>query len=229
METKQDIVVPQSQANSKPNPTPQWYTATPYEPLQAGQIRLLRVQPASGSTELSLRCSLSTYDLSAAPPFTALSYTWGPSHRDIDKLRLTKSSDTCDIECDGKQGRVGENLYDFLCLCAHETSHGLQGHLWIDALSINQGDMQERCEQVKLMSSIYKTATKVVVWLGPEDRSTAKATDLMNGMLRLEPWEQKKLYPADVKIDHANSLLNLSSWQALAEFFGREWFYRAWM
>jgi hypothetical protein len=124
---------------------------------------------------------------------------------------------------------VGENLYDFLDLCAHDASLGLQGHLWIDALSINQGDIQERCEQVKLMSSIYQTATKVVVWLGPEDHTTAKAIDLMHGMLRLEPGEQKKLHPTDVKPGHANSLLDLDSWQALIRFFQREWFNRTWM
>jgi hypothetical protein len=229
METKQGIDAPQSADNSKPNPIPRWFAATPYKNLQAGQIRLLQVEPASESTNISLKCTLSTYDLSAAPPFAALSYTWGPSHPDIDKLRLTQSSNTCHIECDGKEGRVGENLYDFLSLCAHDASHGLQGHLWIDALSINQGDIQERCEQVKLMSRIYQTAIKVIVWLGAEDQSTAKAADLMNGFLRLSDLEQKNLHPTDVRVDHPDGLLNLGSWQALAQFFRREWFNRAWM
>ncbi|KAF2246312.1 hypothetical protein BU26DRAFT_65795 [Trematosphaeria pertusa] len=39
--------------------------------------------------------------------------------------------------------------------------------LWIDALCINQEDIEERNVQVKRMASIYKLAYRVVVWLGP--------------------------------------------------------------
>ncbi|KAI1447666.1 heterokaryon incompatibility protein-domain-containing protein [Annulohypoxylon stygium] len=39
---------------------------------------------------------------------------------------------------------------------------------WIDALCINQDDLQERAEQVKLMRRIYTSASTVCIWLGNE-------------------------------------------------------------
>lgn len=211
------------------NPTPRWTGATPYEQLQAGQIRLLRVESLDLLTGRPLRCKLGTYDLSTAPSFSALSYTWGPAHRDIRRIRLVPGDESCQIECNDRKARVGENLHDFLAHCATNSSPILQGYLWVDALSINQDDLQERSEQVKLMGKIYQSATKVVVWLGPEDQSTQRAIDLMKGWLQFDHSERASLHAEDVEVDHANKLLDAKSWEALAQFFQREWFNRAWM
>lgn len=43
------------------------------------------------------------------------------------------------------------------------------GTLWIDAICINQEDIEERNEQVHYMHKIYHTAAEVLIWLGPED------------------------------------------------------------
>ncbi|KAF2754171.1 hypothetical protein EJ05DRAFT_504274 [Pseudovirgaria hyperparasitica] len=40
-------------------------------------------------------------------------------------------------------------------------------NLWIDAVCINQEDIEERCQQVQLMAEIYSQASQVVAWLGP--------------------------------------------------------------
>jgi len=37
---------------------------------------------------------------------------------------------------------------------------------WVDAICINQDDMQEKAEQVHRMDTIYKKAREVLVWLG---------------------------------------------------------------
>jgi hypothetical protein len=223
METTQD-------RNAKrPNPTPRWDAASPYQELGKGQIRLLHIESRSSQGADALTCTLSTHDLATAPAFTALSYTWGPSHRDIDKLRKTPASDTRRINCNGSFGEVGENLYDFLVHCISGFSQDLLGYLWIDALSINQSDIEERSEQVKLMADIYQTAGGVVIWLGPEDHSTEPAISLMNGLLRLTDVERFALHPTEVKMHHSNALLELRNWQALAQFYQREWFRRAWM
>ncbi|KAH7396646.1 heterokaryon incompatibility protein-domain-containing protein, partial [Phaeosphaeria sp. MPI-PUGE-AT-0046c] len=213
----------------QPDPTPRWEPTSPYQKLQPGQIRLLRVERAEKPVESLLRCTLSTHDLSSAPPFTALSYTWGPPLWNINNARLTPRSSTYQIECNDRTAKVGENLYDFLVLCAHDDSHDLQTYLWIDALAINQSDTQERSEQVKRMGDIYQKATRVVIWLGPDDASTTKATKLMNGWLKLDSDERMKLHPAEVAVGHENELLDIDSWQALAQFFLREWFNRAWI
>jgi hypothetical protein len=37
--------------------------------------------------------------------------------------------------------------------------------LWIDAICINQADLDERKQQVQLMRDVYSGASRVVVWL----------------------------------------------------------------
>ena len=41
--------------------------------------------------------------------------------------------------------------------------------LWIDALCINQSDLQERSQQVRFMKLIYEKAKTVYTWLGGQD------------------------------------------------------------
>jgi hypothetical protein len=79
------------------------------------------------------------------------------------------------------------------------------------------------------MSKIYQAAVAVTVWLGPEDNLTKQAIDLMHGVLQLEESDRQKLNPTDVSDDHSNNLMNTRSWQALTQFFQREWFNRVWM
>jgi hypothetical protein len=48
-------------------------------------------------------------------------------------------------------------------------------YYWIDALCINQDDLDEKTEQVQRMWQIYENAGLVIIWLGPEDENTVKA------------------------------------------------------
>ena len=49
--------------------------------------------------------------------------------------------------------------------------------LWIDAVCINQADINERGSQVALMGNIYSMTSRTLIWLGPETRTTAKVVD----------------------------------------------------
>jgi hypothetical protein len=124
---------------------------------------------------------------------------------------------------------VGENLYDFLVHCAIDSSTDLQGYLWIDALCIDQGNIQERSEQVKLMSRVYQTAAGIVVWLGPDDDSTAPAMDLIKRVVELDDAQRLQFNYNDVSSENFDPLLNSGKWRSLAQCFQREWFNRAWM
>jgi hypothetical protein len=79
------------------------------------------------------------------------------------------------------------------------------------------------------MSRIYQTAIRVIVWLGSEDHSIEPAMDLIKRVAELDDSERMQLNSNDVSDDHSNALLNSRRWQALAQFFQREWFNRAWM
>lgn len=47
--------------------------------------------------------------------------------------------------------------------------------LWVDQICINQGDNTEKGHQIASMSKIYETASRVVVWLGPESANSSLA------------------------------------------------------
>ena len=60
---------------------------------------------------------------------------------------------------------LGSSLYYAL---HHLRQPDQSRYLWIDAICINQEDLDERSQQVGLMRQIYSQASHVVVWLGPE-------------------------------------------------------------
>ncbi|KAF2096281.1 HET-domain-containing protein [Rhizodiscina lignyota] len=91
--------------------------------------------------------------------YKALSYVWGakdPPHS---------------VYCSGKQIRVTRNCYDALQQIRKRQRTSKEEHiLWIDAICINQNDILERNEQVKLMADVYSKANEVLVWLSTSEQ-----------------------------------------------------------
>lgn len=81
----------------------------------------------------------------------ALSYVWG----DPEPQKTILIHD--------KTKLVTSNLYDAL-LELRNPGHPIL--LWVDAVCINQEDIQERNQQVRLMAAIYSQVWHVVCWLG---------------------------------------------------------------
>jgi len=115
------------------------------------EIRLLRLLPKND--EGIIECTMQTYNHDDRPPYQALSYTWGPNIAYDD------------IEINGVKIPVRENLWSFL---HQQQLHGNHGPFWIDALCIQQSNVDERNHQVQMMGPIYKGAEKALVWLGKE-------------------------------------------------------------
>jgi hypothetical protein len=124
--------------------------ASVYSPLHGREIRRLTLQPAS-EPQAPLVCSLSTTSLEDSPHYEALSYVWGletaSEHLSLDRSTMS----------------VTANLDVALRHLRRPTEPRI---LWVDALCINQKDLDERAAQVRLMQDIYRKATSVLVWLG---------------------------------------------------------------
>ena len=119
-------------------------------------IRLLFVQPTQ-SFEEDIQCTLSAFPLSGKPEYTALSYSWG---MDVDgDASLWRR-----IIINGRQLRITQNLYE--CLQQMCTTHKWTTPFWIDAVCINQGNVEERNVQVARMGAIYADAREVISWIG---------------------------------------------------------------
>jgi hypothetical protein len=123
-----------------------------HEPLRDhhNEIRLVLIQPSEDRNH-EIECSVSTYALTKAPPYVAISYTWG----DMNKKRMIRIND--------KEIRVGYNSWLVLW---QARLHRIAQYLWIDILSIDQANDYEKSIQVGLMGIIYQTATFVCASVG---------------------------------------------------------------
>jgi hypothetical protein len=117
--------------------------------LAANDIRLAKLLPGAWSD--AIRCRLFRASLDDAK-YHALSYVWGSQN-------VTRS-----ILLDDRPFAATVNLEGALRHLRHQHENGLV--LWIDALCINQEDMEERTHQVQLMGKIYKSCVSTIVYLG---------------------------------------------------------------
>jgi Heterokaryon incompatibility protein (HET) len=106
----------------------------------------------SGKSNEIVRCSLNVVDTDEFPEYEALSYVWG-SQEDLRTILL-----------ENKEFSITNNLFVALQLLRRKDT---DRYIWIDALSINQNDIEERNAQVQNMRNIYTEAQMVIACLGP--------------------------------------------------------------
>ncbi|KAG5811104.1 hypothetical protein H9Q74_006174 [Fusarium xylarioides] len=134
--------------------------------VERHDIRLLHVEP--GAFDDPIRCSFRLASLkeveSKRIDFHALSYCWGdPTER--EDIFLSKEGDFGN----GKEGMpfsIGKSAAQALRRLRLEDETLV---IWIDAVCINQDDLEERAQQVTLMSQIYSLASVVHIWLGEDN------------------------------------------------------------
>ena len=122
----------------------------PYQPLDAAtpSIGLLKLQ--RGDWDDDICCELHSVRLDEATPSEALSYVWGNATH-VRQIRLH-----------GHVHGAASNLETALRHLRHQT----EAHtLWIDALCINQEDLEGRQSQVQIMNEVCRSAATVIRWL----------------------------------------------------------------
>jgi hypothetical protein len=112
-------------------------------------IRLMRLNNKKNTR--SINATLETWDIDSAPPYNAISYVWG------------KPSDQRAITVNGILLLVRENCFRAL---KQTRLHYPNDHIWIDAICINQLDLQEKSAQVTIMGGIYANAALVLASVG---------------------------------------------------------------
>lgn len=171
-------------------------------PLTPPTIRLLTLH--SSPNPLSpLICTTTPYPLSSPtrPPYTSLSYTWGP----ISPAVL--------ITLNAHSFPITPNLAAALVQLREADREVV---LWVDALCINQQDVEEKSAQIGLMRGIYRTGRETVCWLGTEGEDGGLAMECVAQVAR--EWEGKG------EIDlRGKELL------AVRGALGRAWWGRIWV
>ena len=161
-------------------------TRLEHEPLDEtkSEIRLLRIK-SSEDEQSPIRCTLEHASCNESwPAYTALSYCWGGANSPIT------------ITVNGCAVPVTRNLEAALS----ELRNRNIDLLWVDALCINQDDVDERGHQVFRMKDIYCKAVRTIAWLGPDDCGYAvMAFECLRILETKEPRAEYDEIKADVK------------------------------
>ncbi|TVY80950.1 Heterokaryon incompatibility protein 6 OR allele [Lachnellula suecica] len=190
----------------------------------SSSIRLLELQPASLEDPDKLDAHLIEIDLTNAPPFEALSYTWGAPLFDQT------------IRFDNGSLQITQNLASALRAFRLSTSR----LVWADQICINQADDAERSQQVALMDQIYTKTVSVLVWLGDKTGATSHAIDAMKFLAQAAKLcGVHEIKDAHVKHDLAQStdqqkeimqkLVDEYDFTKLRAIYSMPWFSRLWI
>jgi len=245
-----------------------------YSPLPSDgkHIRLLLLHPRNESRTGEIQVSIMHSPLEAErrtmPTFMALSYVWGSDfkRRDLSVVKLDPGFRFIEQRSKGKDGReerkmsvlagkgidknapakrlsVTANLVEALEYLPFPDKHIV---LWVDAVCINQEDMDERAAQVKLMAEIYASAAPVYAWLGPPFGDSNLAMTLLRRIsdaIEID-WRSTQVRPkhpmltgdfmSDIYIRGLIDPEFALPWygpeaRAIESLFNRPWFERLWV
>lgn len=155
-----------------------------------------------------ISCDLTVVDLDDKPEYTALSYVWG----DMSQL--------LPIHVNGSSISATESLVAAL---RHIRKFDSDVTLWIDAICINQSDIEERNSQIQLMNKVYYQANNVLVWLGEADPTTAELARI------IEAHEQGSLPLAAEADSNLEFAVHVFRQLTLFEIVAlRPWWHRVW-
>jgi hypothetical protein len=175
-------------------------------PLRDRELRLLfLLHNGCGAEDIGYSLVRTTID--HAPPYEALSYAWGE-----ERCQITLRN--------GPTTTLTTNLYHALRYLQRPHASRL---LWIDALCINQDNDAERSHQAQLMTQIYATAWRVLIWLGEADDDLSRCLTILN----------RGYQAATVQDSHSASSRSLSlsaeQKESIMQLIDRPYFNRTWV
>lgn len=188
-------------------------TTFEYPPLPKGHARFLK--PIGQATHPM--ASLESHSLEDPPDYIAISYCWDPTSQKRGMFLCNKDS-----PLSNKSFAISETVLEVL----NQVNAGEL--VWIHQICINQGDQDEKLDQIYRMGEIYSKATKVFIWLGPTANESDVALKSMEGMLdQVMRLNEATATRKDLPLDLA-SAINTSHGQMYGHLFSRPWFRRLW-
>ncbi|KAL9018891.1 MAG: hypothetical protein Q9185_003803 [Variospora sp. 1 TL-2023] len=182
--------------------------------------RLMLVLAGSGSDPLV--CSLTVVDIEDTLPYEALSYVWG---RDLA---------SCPLWCDGGLIQIRPNLdtaLRFLRLPSQAR------RLWVDAICIDQENVDERTREVQYMRLVYKYAARTIVWLGLKSPGIDEIFRLAQVIAEIKDADREsngamsqpgKVHLLELDIITEIFKANTEAVHRLTDFFNKDYFVRIW-
>ncbi|KAI8720637.1 HET domain-containing protein [Fusarium sp. LHS14.1] len=146
--------------------------------------------------------------------FSAMSYTWG-------------TDEAGKIIVNGQEMTVTKNLEDALRELGSDGGRFARRYkLWVDAICINQSDVEETSEQVARMREIYSEAWAVVAWLGPAGDESDQGMRLLSALSRLDDKEKDDL---TALLEQNPAMFGEFAFYGLHNLMKRRYWWRLWI
>ncbi|KAL8898549.1 MAG: hypothetical protein Q9207_006646 [Kuettlingeria erythrocarpa] len=201
-------------------------------------IRLMSLFPGSFDDEISVSLDTTVLREDRIPKYEALSYAWG-STEDPVNISVTNHSPPRMLE-NGKRtlntGQAVDGRLDVTQNLAvalrHLRSEAMKRVLWIDAICVDQQNLEERGHQVQRMADIYRNAKQVIAWLGPEGENSALAMETLGSLAsKIElDWDTFAVVPGSDLADRGIALpYDDETWASVQSLLSRAWYRRLWI
>ncbi|KAF2966877.1 hypothetical protein GQX73_g6694 [Xylaria multiplex] len=213
-----------------------------YPPLPNGEgakyIRLVSLLSGRGNLRLRFQSKATCLDYDTVEPFEALSYVWGHNEDklEVEIINRDESKELIDEQQERRRISITPNLAVAL---QHLRYQDEPRTLWIDAICINQNDLSEKSHQVAFMGEVYKHASRVIVWLGPEADNSDRALEVLNeiGSQVTVDWDSFTMSPTPGARDATLGLgyepfpnyFTTHDAEAVEALWARPWFERVWV
>lgn len=202
---------------------------TLYNSLPLGTIRLLRINIDIHTSDLAI---LEVKELKNAPPYYALSHSWGTQAHD-EPVRISGHSINITHDLAAGIRLIQSASMSNLCLSP------LLRYIWIDSICIDQSNNAERSLQVSMMREVYSRAIRTLIWLGPDVEQCCAAWSLVDQVyLTVRSHHAKPTSLSDISMRMYSDLTHQAyglptwdndSWGILNKLLSFRWFSRLWI
>ncbi|KAF4832826.1 Heterokaryon incompatibility protein 6, OR allele [Colletotrichum tropicale] len=182
--------------------------------LKENEFRVMCLYPVE-DVNAPIHITLEVYDDLRYHEYETVSYTWGGENGDSRLSQPVYVGPYWDILLQTR------NCWEML---RHMRPWKGMRTIWVDAICINQTDMQERQGQVAKMGGIYEKANRLVMYLGSDlvpPTSKSSPYPRRHHLNELDTLTEKPLLPS--------ALLSSSKQFNLSDVLGREYFRRLWI
>jgi hypothetical protein len=174
-----------------------------YQALPPRSIRIFELEPGKRSDPFRGKFVVASVDVEVE--YDAFSYMWGNAEP-VDRVIV-----------DGATIPVAWNLARALEYLRDQQGSGPR-RIWIDAICINQNDVNERGHQVAMMQSVYGKADCVRIWINaPNLEEESEAVVAL------------KSFQFDAEGDHFGLGSDLEFWKPIKPIFENDYWGRLWV
>ncbi|KAI0135830.1 HET-domain-containing protein [Daldinia grandis] len=192
-----------------------------------GFIRIATIHPGDRQDEIKISLTVVEFLEANPPTYEALSYVWG-SEDNLEAVRIITDAEKTFLF------PITRNLSIALRYLRRPSEPRI---VWADAICINQSNSIEKSQQVMRMGPIFRSASRVVGFLGEENNDSAHAMNIMSyiGSQVDVNWEPVNMWPAkyctDSTISDKSCILPVATRDmcAIYHILHRHWYERLWI